>query len=89
MIRIFRCHETHTCRHVVAIAVAVAVVVAVVSIYLYLKTLILFRYKLPSSRMTKNEELKRLPLGMVAASFKIISLNFRRVIRKTVKALYI
>jgi len=39
--------------------------------------------------MTKNEELKRLPLGMVAASFKIISLNFRRVIRKTVKALYI
>jgi len=39
--------------------------------------------------MTKNEELKRLWLDMVAASFKIISHNFRRVIRKTVKTFYV
>jgi hypothetical protein len=39
--------------------------------------------------MAKNEELERLRLGMVATRFKIISHNFRGVIRKTVKALYI
>jgi hypothetical protein len=55
--------ETCTRRHIVAMAV----VVAVVSIYEYLKTVFLFRYNLSSGGMTKNEELERLRLNMVAA----------------------
>jgi hypothetical protein len=62
-----------------------AVAVTVVSIYEYLKAIFLFRYKLSSGRMTKNEEFER-NMNMVAARFKIISHNLRGLIRKTVRA---
>jgi hypothetical protein len=61
-----------------------AVELAVVSIYEYLETIFFFRYKLSSGRMTRNEELERLRLDMVAARFKIISHNLLGLIRKTV-----
>lgn len=59
----FMYQETCTCRHIVAMAV----IVAVVSIYEYSKTIFLFRCNLSSGRITKNEELERLRLNMVAA----------------------